>query len=106
MITIVKNVQDGKQTSSLRSVLTECQDNFTFRQEFETGMDSLLLWLFLNGRMAEDESYLGNLSNQSLQTPATFLVKQITNVTKEILTCVGDCIQSSEAIKIALRSLI
>ena len=29
-------------------------------------MDNLLLWLFLSGRMTEEESYLSQLSNNSL----------------------------------------
>ena len=33
-------------------------------------------------------------------------MKQITSRIKDILTYVGDCIQSSEAIKIALKSLV
>jgi hypothetical protein len=69
-------------------------------------MNDLLLWLFLNGRTVEEETYLTNLENSSLQTPATYLVKQITVRIKDILSCVGDCIQSSEAIKISLRSLV
>lgn len=69
-------------------------------------MDNLLMWLFLSGRMTDEESYLVTLSNNSLQTPSTFIAKQITAKIKDILTQVGDCIQSSEAIKIALRSLI
>ena len=69
-------------------------------------MDNLLLWLFLSGRNQDEEAYLANLSNNSLQTTATFVAKQITSRIKEILAHIGDCIQSSEAIKISLRSLI
>ena len=69
-------------------------------------MDNLLLWLFLSGRMTEEETYLTNLSNNSLQTSSTFIVKQITTRIRDILVYVGDCIQSSEAIKIALSSLV
>ena len=69
-------------------------------------MDNLLLWLFLSGRNQEEETYLSNLSNASLQTTSTFLVKQITLRIKDVLTFVGDCYNSSEAIKISLRSLV
>jgi hypothetical protein len=69
-------------------------------------MDNLLLWLFLNGRTTEEETYLGSLANNSLQTPATYLAKQITVRIKDILSCVGDSIQNSEAIKISLHSLV
>ena len=92
MITIVKNVMDGKQTNSLRTVLSECQDNVSFCEELKTSMDNLLLWLFLSGRASDEELYLSNLSNNSTQTPATYLLKQITTATKDILACVGDCI--------------
>lgn len=69
-------------------------------------MDNLLLWLFLSGRLPDEEQYLAQLSNNSLQTPSTFICKQITQKIKELLTFVGDCIQSSEAIKISLKSLV
>lgn len=69
-------------------------------------MDNLILWLVLNGREAQDESYLSTLGNASLQTPATFAVKQITTVVKEILLLVSDCVQNLESIKIALSSLM
>ena len=75
------------------------------RLMMEEGMDNLLLWLFLNSRTAEDETYLAPLANSTLQTPATFYVKQITSTVQDILQCVGDCVQSSEAIKISLKSL-
>ena len=75
------------------------------RALMEEGMDNLLLWLFLNARTAEDEQYLATLANSTLQTPATFYVKQITTTVQDILQCVGDCVQSSEAIKISLKSL-
>jgi hypothetical protein len=68
-------------------------------------MDNLLLWLFLNARTADDEQYLAPLANSALQTPATFYVKQITTTIQDILQCVGDCVSSSEAIKISLKSL-
>lgn len=55
-------------------------------------MNNLLLWLFLSGRMTEEESYLTQLSNNSLQTPSTFLAKQITSKIQDILSQVGDCI--------------
>jgi len=66
----------------------------------------LLLWLVLNGREVADEAYLGTLGNSSLQTPATFAVKSITTVVKEILLLVSDCVQNLESIKIALSSLV
>jgi hypothetical protein len=69
-------------------------------------MDNLLLWLVLNGREDKDETYLTTLANTSLQTPATYAVKQITLVIKEILALVSDCVQNLESIKIALTSLM
>lgn len=66
----------------------------------------MLLWLVLNGREVADEAYLGTLGNSSLQTPATFAVKSITTVVKEILLLVSDCVQNLESIKIALSSLV
>jgi hypothetical protein len=32
----------------------------------EEGLDNLLLWLFLNSRTAEDETYLAPLANSTL----------------------------------------
>lgn len=67
---------EGVSTNkSLRKVLSECQENVLIRKQLETGMDNLLLWLFLSGRMTEEETYLTNLSNNSLQTQSTFIVK-------------------------------
>lgn len=41
-----------------------------------------------------------------MQTPATFAVKQITTLVKDILLLVSDCVQNLESIKIALSSLM
>ena len=106
MILILSAAKDKQANQSLRQLLSECQERIEIRQKLETGMDNLLLWLFMSGRKQEEEQYLSNLSNNSVQTSASFVAKSITTRVKEILTFVGDCIQSSEAIKISLRSLV
>lgn len=69
-------------------------------------MDHLLLWLVLNGRDNKDEEYLKPLGNASLQTPATYLVKDMTTTIKDILALVAESVQNLESIKIALSSLM
>ena len=60
--------EGANANKSLRMVLSDCQEYERIRKQLETGMDHLLLWLFLSGRMTEEETYLTNLSNNSLQT--------------------------------------
>jgi len=43
-----------------------------------TAFDKILSWLFLSGRMDEEEKELISLGNTSNTTPATALAKQIT----------------------------
>lgn len=66
MVVILYSSEDVTGSKSLRKVLSECQENVLARQQLEQGMDHLLLWLFLSGRNQEEETYLSNLSNNSL----------------------------------------
>lgn len=75
MSLILNNAEDSSKNKALRKVLSECQENAQLRQQLETGMDNLLLWLFLSGRMPDEEQYLAQLSNNSLQTPSTYICK-------------------------------
>ena len=58
MIVALYCAEDGSNNKSLRKLLSECQTNELIRQQLETGMDNMLLWLFLSGRMPDEEAYL------------------------------------------------
>lgn len=95
---------DGSK--AVQKLFTKCEESDMLRKQLKETMDNLLLWLVLNGREATDESYLNVLGNQSLQTPATKAVKEITTLIKDVLMLVADCVQNLESIKIALSSLV
>jgi hypothetical protein len=78
MIILLRHAHDDKRLA-ISEMFSQCQDNAEMRSRMEEGMDNLLLWLFLNARSTEDEQYLAPLANSTLQTPATFYVKQITS---------------------------
>lgn len=69
-------------------------------------MDQIITWLFLSGRTDDEEKELLPLSNSSNTTPATTLAKQITNQLVELLELVSDCNANTEAIQLALSSLV
>ena len=92
MVLILNFAEDSSGSVALKKVLTDCQHSIHDQCMLETAMDNLLLWLFLSGRLNDEEAYLANLSNNSLQTSSTFTVKLITLRIKEILSQVGDSI--------------
>lgn len=85
MILILTFAETSSGSPSLKKVFNDCSENVAMRDQLETGMNNLLLWLFLSGRLSGEETYLSLLSNSSLQTNATYIVKRITLRINEIL---------------------
>lgn len=60
---------------ALVDLFTLCQTDAPARKQISRSFDNLLAWLFLSGRLEDEEKELANLSNTSLSTPATVLAK-------------------------------
>jgi len=67
--------------------------------------DQLISWLFLSGRLDDEEKELVPLGSTSLNTPATVLAKQITAQLQALLELVSDCHSNTEVIQLAMTSL-
>lgn len=105
MLKVVLHAKDGER-KAIQNLFIKCETTELLRTELKQTMDHLLLWLVLNGRENKDEEYLKTLGNASLQTPATYLVKEMTTVVNDILSFVAESVQNLESIKIALNSLM
>lgn len=71
----------------------------------QTAFDQLISWLFLSGRLDDEEKELVPLGSTSLNTPATILAKQITQQLQSLLELVSDCHANTEVIQLAMSSL-
>lgn len=59
-------------------LFTQCQTDEAARKTIAVAFDKLISWLFLSGRMDDEEKELVPLGSTSLNTPATILAKGIT----------------------------
>ena len=75
------------------------------KKEYKESMDLLMTWIFLNARKARDEQAMSGLGNSCNMTPATTLVKKITDQIEEIFMLLSDQSNSDSNVKIALTSL-
>jgi hypothetical protein len=85
-----------------RSVLSSKQLN----QEYQSSLDDLIAWLFLNARGTAEEQAPSGLGNVALQTPATAKVKRITDLLETYLLKLGSGEKQDQACQIALASLV
>jgi hypothetical protein len=67
--------------------------------------DQIISWLFLSGRMDDEEKDLVPMGSTYLNTPATILAKNITQLLQQVLELVSDCHDNTEVIQLALSSL-
>jgi hypothetical protein len=70
-----------------------------------SSFDQLILWLFLSGRLEDEENELVNMGSTFLNTPATVLAKQLTVQLQQIFELVADCHSNTEVIQLALAAL-
>lgn len=81
-------------TLAISELFASCVSNSRLKKEYKTSMDNLLTWLFLNSRLPKDDQAISQLGNSSTLTPATSKVKQITELTEEILTLLAESDQN------------
>lgn len=69
-----------------------------------TIIDRLLTWLYLNGVRNSDHSAFMTIACMGQRTPATTAARKISSNIKQIMKLISDCVQNTEAIKIALKT--
>ena len=75
MLLICKRATSADQRSALQDLFTQAQTKSSMRADIQQVFDNLISWLFLSGRLDEEEKELVPLGNTSNTTSATSLAK-------------------------------
>jgi hypothetical protein len=106
MLYIAWNAFDQEKKQAISGLFSAAETEESLQTLLKKSFDGLLLWLFMNERSEVDEASLKPIVVFGLNTPATEKVREISELIHPLLMFVSDSDKNTQAIKIALSSLM
>jgi hypothetical protein len=95
-----------RKKQAISGLFSAAETEESLQTLLKKSFDGLLLWLFMNERSEVDEASLKPIVVFGLNTPATEKVREISELIHPLLMFVSDSDKNTQAIKIALSSLM
>lgn len=106
LIYVAWNAQDKDKKPAIAGLLSSAESSESVRTTLKENFDSLLFWLILNERADADEQATTGYAPYGHKSPATVKVREISELITPLLSFISDSDKNTQALKIALASLM